>query len=79
MPVAERLEELAADLDRVAESFADVAMDVLRQAMSEQTPEAADAAKKTERVINRARTSVEKAARLVRKVAADETDSESEW
>jgi hypothetical protein len=66
------LEELAAELDRVAERLADAAMAVLRAALADEgfeEGEAAVRARATERLLNRARASVEKAARLTRQAA----------
>ncbi|MGH9299572.1 MAG: hypothetical protein ACRDZT_06615 [Acidimicrobiales bacterium] len=71
------MEELASELDRVAEGLADAAMEVLREALAsvrrgldEVEPgrgdQVAESAKQQEKVLNRARSSVEKAARLLR-------------
>jgi hypothetical protein len=65
----DQLEEVAASLDGLAERLSDVAMDVLRDALADPTAAGVEAAKRTERVINRARSAVEKAARLTRQAA----------
>ncbi len=80
MPESERLEELASELDRVAEGLADCAMDVLRAAISQATESSGEQARRREKLINRARTSVEKAARLARQASrsADEEPEEDE-
>ncbi|MHB1988353.1 MAG: hypothetical protein ACYCSF_10270 [Acidimicrobiales bacterium] len=75
MHATERLNALAAELDNIAESLADAAMDVLRSALEESRPAAAEAAKKTERIINRARSSVEKAARLSRQAGGADDEA----
>jgi hypothetical protein len=67
-----RLEELAAELDSVAESLTEHAMDALRSALADLGPEASREAKATERRLNRARAAVERAARLIRLEAAGE-------
>lgn len=71
----EALEELARELDVIAERLSDQAMDVLRAALSEPAGSAAAEARATERLINRARSSVEKAARVLRQ-ASGSTDHE---
>jgi hypothetical protein len=75
---SERLEELANQLDSVAESLSDCAMDVLRAAISQATTASGEQARRREKVINRARTSVEKAARLARQAARASDDEEEE-
>jgi histidinol dehydrogenase len=59
-----RLAGIADELDRIGEQLADAAMDLLRGALDE-TEAAAVLATKQERILNRARSSVEKAKRLV--------------
>jgi hypothetical protein len=70
----ERLEELAAELDGVAEGLLDAAMEALRDGLAERTDAAVERAKRTEKLINRARSSVEKAARLARQAAGAKED-----
>jgi hypothetical protein len=73
----ERLEELAGRLDQVAESLSDIAMDVLREALSsvrrgvgdDESGDVVASAKQTEKLINRARAAAEKGARLARQAA----------
>ncbi len=74
MPASERLEELAGDLDRVAEGLVDVAMDLLRSALGEEGEAAIARARATEKLVNRARSSAEKAARLARQAAGSPLD-----
>lgn len=84
---AERLAELAADLERIADGLADAAMEVLRGALSADTgdeEELAAAAKEataTEKVVLRARTAALKAARLARQAAGapEEDDAADRW
>ncbi len=78
MSESERLEELANQLDSVAESLSDCAMDVLRAAISQAPTSSGEQARRREKVINRARTSVEKAARLARQAARASDDEEEE-
>lgn len=59
-----RLAGIADELDRIGEQLADAAMDLLRGALDE-TEAAAVLVTKQERILNRARSSVEKAKRLV--------------
>jgi hypothetical protein len=63
------LEEIADDLDRVADRLGDAAIDMLRSALDEGEAAAALATKR-EKLLNRARSSVEKAKMLVRQVDA---------
>ena len=69
MAAEKQLEELAGDLDRVAEGLVDVAMDLLRSALGEESEAAIARARATEKLVNRARSSTEKAARLARQAA----------
>ena len=69
MAAEKQLEELAGDLDRVAEGLVDVAMDLLRSALGEESEAAIARARATEKLVNRARSSAEKAARLARQAA----------
>ena len=63
------LEEIADELDRLGEQVADVAMDILRSAIDD-GPDAAMLATKREKLLNRARSSLEKAKMLVRQAEA---------
>ncbi len=60
-----RLDDIADELDRLGEQLADAAMDILRSAVDE-SEAAAVLATKREKLLNRARSSVEKARMLVR-------------
>jgi hypothetical protein len=66
----ERLEELARAADRLGEQLVDAAMDLLRAALDE-PGEDATAATKRDKLIGRARASLEKASRLLRQAAGD--------
>ena len=59
------LDDIADELDRLGEQLADAAMDILRSAVDEREA-AAVLATKREKLLNRARSSVEKARMLVR-------------
>jgi hypothetical protein len=65
MSGAERLDELATELDRMSERLADAAMDLLRAGLGDGSEAAAALATTRERLVNRARSSVEKAVRLL--------------
>lgn len=67
----DRIEEIAGELERVAEELSEAAMDILREAVFDGSEDRASEARRREKVLNRARASVEKAARLARQ-AADE-------
>ncbi|MGD0082619.1 MAG: hypothetical protein ABSD78_05405 [Acidimicrobiales bacterium] len=60
------LDDIASELERLGERLADAAMDVLRSGLGEGSDEAAAMATKREKLLNRARSSVEKARMLVR-------------
>jgi hypothetical protein len=60
----ERIDELVRELDRVQEGIADLALDLLHQAMSDADPKASPSAK-AEKIVTRARRSVEKARHLL--------------
>ena len=62
---AEKIEELRDDLHRLSERLADVALDLLHQALGDADPKASPAAR-DEKVVTRARRSVEKASMLLR-------------
>ncbi len=62
MSVAERREELAGDLERIAEELADLAMDELREAVRAKGP----ARPAAEKQLTQARRAVEKAIHLLR-------------
>jgi exonuclease VII small subunit len=65
-----RLAGIADELERICEQLADAAMDLLRAALDESEAAAALATKR-ERVLNRARSSVEKARLLVLQADSD--------
>jgi hypothetical protein len=67
----DRFAELTAELERVGERLGDLAMDLLRDALDVPGSEAADQAVARERLVNRARASLEKAARLLGEAASD--------
>jgi hypothetical protein len=70
MPIdAERIEQLRADLDTLSEQLADVALDLLHQAMRDPDPKASPSAR-DEKLVTRARRSVEKADTLLRQIEA---------
>ncbi len=77
MAVTDRLRELAGELEHLDEQLADAAMDLLRDALSEGSTSAAAVATRRERLVNRARSSVSKAGRLLEQAAAlgDESGS----
>jgi hypothetical protein len=62
---AERLAELVGELEVVSEHLADLALDLLHEALGDPDPKASPAAR-TEKVVTRARRSVERAAGLLR-------------
>jgi len=62
----ERLEELAQAADRLSEQLADAGMELLRAALDEPGADAAAVATKRDRRIARARSSLQKASRLLR-------------
>jgi hypothetical protein len=70
VPGSGRLGEIADALDRIGEELADAAMDVLRSAMDDSFMAAALATKR-EKLLNRARSSVEKAAMLARQADSE--------
>ncbi|MHB1508478.1 MAG: hypothetical protein ACYCST_06515 [Acidimicrobiales bacterium] len=70
MAAADRLRELAGELEHIDEQLADAAMDLLRDALSEGSTSAAALATQRERLVNRARSSVSKAGRLLEQAAA---------
>ncbi len=67
-------DDLAGKLDAVAEELGSRAFDLLRAAVRDGGEEAAAAAKAEERVLNRARRSIEKAAGLLRGADPSEGD-----
>jgi hypothetical protein len=69
-----RLGEIADELDRIGEQLADAAMDLLRSAMDDSFMAAALATKR-EKLLNRARSSVEKARMLVRQADSEELEA----
>ena len=62
---AEELTGIADELDRLSERLADCAIDLLGEAMGDPDPKASPAARQ-ERMVTRARRSVEKASALLR-------------
>jgi hypothetical protein len=68
--VSGRLEEIAEELNRLGEQLADAAMDLLRDALDDSEAAAALATKR-EKLLNRARSSVEKARLLVLQANSD--------
>lgn len=89
MADTDRFGELASRIEAVAESLTELVLDVLREALesayaakdpadAELVPTsdaAVVAARNTERTLNRARASLEKAAGLLRRLEADEEGS----
>ena len=67
----EQIGALAASLDDLGEQLADLALELLSEAMADPDPKASPAAR-TERVVTRARRSVEKASLLLAGLAAGE-------
>jgi hypothetical protein len=77
MPLDDRLTEISGELGRLSEELSEVAMDVLRGALSDGGAEAAAAAKALERRLNRARAALERAAGLLEgPVRSDPDDSD---
>ena len=75
MTTAQLLEEMISELERVRERLVDLAMDSLRGALDD-GDEAAAGAVQQERVINRARSSLDKAVRLLRSLSGDRLGEE---
>jgi hypothetical protein len=75
--VADRCEELSGELENLSDRLRDLAMDLLREGLSSGTGEAATHATKLEKMVNRARTSVMKAASLLDRVGQDSEDEET--
>ncbi len=73
-----RLGELADELDRLADGLRDAAMDLLRQALHSSRDEDRLEATRREKLLNRARASVEKAARLTRQADGSQEPAE-DW
>ena len=61
----ERLDEIQAKIDAAAEDLADLALDLLHQALSDADPKASPAAR-DEKLVTRARRSLDKASGLLR-------------
>ena len=61
----ERAQELAAELELLGEQLADLALDLLHEALGDVDPRASPAAR-SEKVVTRARRAVEKASSLLR-------------
>jgi hypothetical protein len=70
MAGTERLEELAGELDRISEQLGEAAMDLLRAGLGDGSEAAAALATHRERIVNRARASVERAVNLLGQAAA---------
>jgi hypothetical protein len=66
----ERVAELLSELEQVGEHLADLALDLLHEALGDQDPKASPAAR-SEKVVTRARRSVEKAGALLRSLERD--------
>ncbi|MGH9305144.1 MAG: hypothetical protein ACRDZ5_12180 [Acidimicrobiales bacterium] len=64
--MSEQTERIAADLDALADELSDVAMAVLRAGLERIEDGSGERAARTERELRRARSSVEKAAHLLR-------------
>jgi hypothetical protein len=62
---SERAQELAGELEQLSEQLADLALDLLHEAIGDPDPKGSPAAR-TEKVVTRARRSVEKASTLLR-------------
>ena len=65
-----RVEQLAAELELLSEQLADLALDLLHEALGDPDPKASPAARR-EKVVTRARRSVEKATQLLRSTVDD--------
>jgi hypothetical protein len=70
MAGTERLDELADALSRISEQMGDAAMDLLRAGLGEGSAAAAALATQRERIVNRARASVDRAVNLLGQAAA---------
>lgn len=70
MSATEALNQLRDELERIGELLADAAMDILREGLSDGSDAQAALAARRERLVNRARSSVSKAARLLGESAA---------
>jgi hypothetical protein len=70
MVSGERLDEVVAELERLQEQLVDLAMDGLRGALGGGEHARADAVRH-EKVLNRARASIDKAVRLLRSVSSE--------
>ncbi len=68
------LDELASELARFVEQLGDAAMDLLREGIADGSEQAAEAATARVKLINRARSAVEKAVVLVRRAADARAD-----
>jgi hypothetical protein len=72
-PTPERVADLLSELEGVAEHLADLALDLLHEALGDADPKASPAAR-SEKVVTRARRSVEKAGSLLRSLERDLDD-----
>jgi hypothetical protein len=70
MPGTERLDELADELGRISEQMGEAAMDLLRTGLGDGSEAAASLATQRERIVNRARASVDRAVNLLGQAAA---------
>ena len=75
---SEKFLEIANDLDAISERLADHAIDLLSQAFHDPDPKQSAAAK-TERVVTRARRSVEKAAALLRSLDPEASSGDNDF
>lgn len=66
-----RLEELAAQLEVVSEGLSEAAIEVLRDALDGTSRLSPEQARRTERLLNRARSAVERASGLLREASGE--------
>ncbi|HEV8064535.1 MAG TPA: hypothetical protein VGP46_06875 [Acidimicrobiales bacterium] len=78
MSAAERFEELSSELDSLADRLGDLAMDILREGLAGASEQAAVAATKREKMVNRARSAVVRAAALLERAADESPEGASE-
>jgi hypothetical protein len=67
-------ENVAADLEAVADTIRELAMDTLREGLAEGSSEAAELATRREKLLNRARAAVMRAAALVDRAGREAED-----
>lgn len=75
---SDRIEALADGLDRIAEELSEAAMDILREAVFDGSEERAQSARGREKLLNRARSATEKAARLARQALSEAGSDEGD-